>query len=681
MIKFLLDNGASPNERDNEGRTCLHVIATMGHVDHLNLLLNENYSRSLNINQSDNNGSTPLLAACWHDKLAIVQLMLQNSVRLNLNINQRDKQGATALSVACQRGNYLIVHELLSHNAHFYASSRNPIKLAMQGGHNDVVKLLQLFAAKNYQPKPPSTATTETSMSSTSSGMPRNSKSLDSIKAFNSSRYSFDRAGVSILNQRFAITPNTYSIQQQQQSQMSHSSSCYPVSNSSTPSGYTGPNNAYIKTFDLMVSGAEQKRQFKNNSLMINLNEPTSDTAATELEEDFFDTSFSYSNSSSQVNKSSPTAKSSSSRLKLVCDKLLSFKKSETSLILNLAAAAAQTKRSNSINLASTDKFNEQQKKQASSPSTPKSISPSRMYMPVSLSTASSSLAAASSHGASCLNNNSCLVMNKKLTDMSPRQRIASEYSRDTIATNSTSSTITSRDTKHAELENLRAGHQKSIKSKISNSKFFQAIGKKFKIFNKNSAVYGNSSSSSGVSSKVATSYFELSSASKSNYDIHSHHHSDSPGKSLSGSVRQMQRSVTDTIGSSGFYVALEASAKPVRQSSVRSSMNTLNEEDDSAHIFKRNSLHDCLNPRRSFREHHATPSSPPPLLSDRVISTIEENNGGSENNNLSILIGSNSVKKSANDGSPPNQSSQQITQPKRPTCLALNYTKKETCI
>ena len=60
-----------------------------------------------------------------------------------ININQENKQGMSALALSALKGHYHIVKLLLQHGAHIYSLSRNPIKLAMRSGFQDVVSLLQ----------------------------------------------------------------------------------------------------------------------------------------------------------------------------------------------------------------------------------------------------------------------------------------------------------------------------------------------------------------------------------------------------------------------------------------------------------------------------------------------------------------------------------------------------------
>src|SRR5690606_4591578 len=119
-----------------------------------------------------------------------------------------------------------------------------------------------------------------------------------------------------------------------------------------------------------------------------------------------------------------------------------------------------------------------------------------------------------------------------------------SEYSLSTITTsNSTASTITvTSNINTVENNNLNTTTDtiKSIKSKFSGHKFFQALGKKLKLF-KNT----NNNKIGGDCSKVASDFDLSNFTSTSEYDLNNknnknNHQSSSPVKSMhtGGSIR-----------------------------------------------------------------------------------------------------------------------------------------------
>ena len=159
MIEFLLRNGANINQKDTNGRSCLHIAAHIGNADVVSLLIKYNGD----IDLVDNGGRTPLLTAVWNDNLEIAKILLEAEAE----INHQDQQGATALSIATQKGNYDLVFELLSHGALIYASSKSPIQIAFKCEFHNIAKLLENWSIKSGQ-KPPTA--------------PRTSKSLDSFR-------------------------------------------------------------------------------------------------------------------------------------------------------------------------------------------------------------------------------------------------------------------------------------------------------------------------------------------------------------------------------------------------------------------------------------------------------------------------------------------------------------------
>jgi ankyrin repeat protein len=156
-----LQHGANVNERDADGRSCLHIAAHVGNIDVVRMLMKYKANTAI----TDNGGRTPLLIASWNDKVDVVKELLNNA---NTDPNHVDCQGATALSIASQKGNYDILSELLVHGAMINRSSRNPIKLALRGAFNNCVELLKnnlVLQQAAVAPTPP-----------------RNSRSYDSFR-------------------------------------------------------------------------------------------------------------------------------------------------------------------------------------------------------------------------------------------------------------------------------------------------------------------------------------------------------------------------------------------------------------------------------------------------------------------------------------------------------------------
>lgn len=612
MIKFLIDCGASLNKKDNEGRTSVHAMVNGRSSDEmLNLLLDLNTTR-VNLNESDNQGATALILACWNDKSSVVKFLLRNSSRLgSLNLNQTDNQGATALCVACQRGNYDIAHELLKSGALIQASPRNPIKIAMQAGHGEIVKLLQLFSARLYAQQQQIRSSKARNETPTSGGMPRNSISLDSIKLFNTSSSSsgqewFERAVVqpNTASQRVSHSPSFQITSKYQRL----ASQRYPSSNASTPTGHLHTTEKdYINSFN-------SSNIYRNQSLIITNNNRSSDKHRmmtsenqTAVESSLYDTNLSYSRSVYEVSEASKKP----SKLKQVRDKL--FKKSSTNSVNLISVDKLNPKRSYSINIAND--FNKQSDSQ-----TPPTSGFSYRVNNLPGSSTTGSLA---SNG-SIYN----MMIRANLANSSrPMSQIHSEYSLDTITAGDDSTLVTDDDIDD-DFSVLESPSKKSNKTKFSGNKLFKAIRRKIKLFK------SSKNDLTGKSTVDVDSDFDFTScsSSQSNYNI-------KPNETS----RQIQRSMTDMLSDRRYSPQKTVNLLTTIQSvtSLNGSTQRLEQTDDaSAHIFKRNSLHDCLNLRGgvgaySYRDESGALSSSRPLgvnlapptksTSYRVIGTIVE--------------------------------------------------------
>lgn len=71
QLRWLVSNGAEPSAPDYDGRTCLHVAASMGYDDMVEFLL----QRGVDPNQCDRWGGTPLADAVRENHMHIVQLL------------------------------------------------------------------------------------------------------------------------------------------------------------------------------------------------------------------------------------------------------------------------------------------------------------------------------------------------------------------------------------------------------------------------------------------------------------------------------------------------------------------------------------------------------------------------------------------------------------------------------
>nr|GAT54196.1 predicted protein [Mycena chlorophos] len=171
LVRMLLgEMNANPAARKNRKENVLHVAASAGNVDIVQLLLNKGIDHS----PLNNNEQTPLYCAADHGHAAVVQLLLnagaehswedeRNStplhaaangghievVELLLSIsqscNRRTNSGYTPLHQAARGGYSKIVKVLLDNGANPHqidADSETPMHAAASGNHSQVVKIL-----------------------------------------------------------------------------------------------------------------------------------------------------------------------------------------------------------------------------------------------------------------------------------------------------------------------------------------------------------------------------------------------------------------------------------------------------------------------------------------------------------------------------------------------------------
>ena len=136
-VQTLLEMGANPNAKDDNGWTPLHWAAQEGHVDVVRVLL----ERGANPNAKDEYGDTPLHNAAQKGHVEIVKLLLERGA----NPNAKNNYGWTPLHRAAQEGYFNIVELLLERGANPNAKNndgRTPLHIAAQKGHVEIVKLL-----------------------------------------------------------------------------------------------------------------------------------------------------------------------------------------------------------------------------------------------------------------------------------------------------------------------------------------------------------------------------------------------------------------------------------------------------------------------------------------------------------------------------------------------------------
>jgi hypothetical protein len=114
VSRWLVDQGAAINERDDDSETALGCACACdgGSLPVVRLLMEEGADPTI----ADGQGSTPLMNASEGDHLEIVDLLLEDPSAAS-TINHRDSMGNTALSLAVCYGNAEMVKVLLKHGA------------------------------------------------------------------------------------------------------------------------------------------------------------------------------------------------------------------------------------------------------------------------------------------------------------------------------------------------------------------------------------------------------------------------------------------------------------------------------------------------------------------------------------------------------------------------------------
>jgi hypothetical protein len=105
FVTLLIENGASPNTKDNDGYTPLHWAAYEGHTDIVTILI----KKGADINAKNENGYSPLHMATANGLAEIVTLLIQNGA----NVNVKNKDEFTPLYWAAYEGHTNIVTTLI----------------------------------------------------------------------------------------------------------------------------------------------------------------------------------------------------------------------------------------------------------------------------------------------------------------------------------------------------------------------------------------------------------------------------------------------------------------------------------------------------------------------------------------------------------------------------------------
>ncbi|KAJ3135569.1 E3 ubiquitin-protein ligase mib2 [Physocladia obscura] len=125
IVKHLIDNGCEVERAGLDGYTPLHVAATAGYTEYVNLLLAKGvrFESSANIEAVDEDNSTSLIEAALCGHVAATRFLLEAGA----NLNAAENNGQTALQYTARNGKIEIVEVL----GNFGSDLWTPINRAM----------------------------------------------------------------------------------------------------------------------------------------------------------------------------------------------------------------------------------------------------------------------------------------------------------------------------------------------------------------------------------------------------------------------------------------------------------------------------------------------------------------------------------------------------------------------
>lgn len=138
-IEQLLDSGAGPDTKDENGRTPLHIAAVYERDDAVKLLI----KCGANLEARDNDNYSPLYFAALNNRVGVIEQLVSSGAEVD---GQNGKFDETALFAAVQKGRESATKVLIKHgadvNAKIPAFPQSPLQMAAVVGCADVAKIL-----------------------------------------------------------------------------------------------------------------------------------------------------------------------------------------------------------------------------------------------------------------------------------------------------------------------------------------------------------------------------------------------------------------------------------------------------------------------------------------------------------------------------------------------------------
>eukprot|EP00795_Rhopilema_esculentum_P014080 gene14080-5067_t len=139
ILKYIVERTMQLNKTNNFGEAPLHIAASLGHVDCIEILANDRNGESINFRNRE--GQTPLHLAVIHNKPSVCLALLER----NAAVDPIDSNNWTPLQYASFYNNVEIVRILLQCEASLnYADcwGSTPLMIAAEAGNSDTVILL-----------------------------------------------------------------------------------------------------------------------------------------------------------------------------------------------------------------------------------------------------------------------------------------------------------------------------------------------------------------------------------------------------------------------------------------------------------------------------------------------------------------------------------------------------------
>ncbi|GFY75388.1 ankyrin-1 [Trichonephila inaurata madagascariensis] len=136
VSQFLLSKGADPNIRDQQGRTSLHVAASRGSTDLVEILVDE----KADVFIKDSKNMSVIELAVLFNQFNVVKLLMEMR---KVNINLKGNEGLTLLHLSAGIGSLDITEYLIKNRANINTrdvSGSKPIHTATRKGFKNIVE-------------------------------------------------------------------------------------------------------------------------------------------------------------------------------------------------------------------------------------------------------------------------------------------------------------------------------------------------------------------------------------------------------------------------------------------------------------------------------------------------------------------------------------------------------------